>query len=143
MVAMTHFAPWERELLSTLRAGRLATIAADGRPQLVPVCYAVVGDALVIAVDEKPKRSTKLARLRNIARDPRVSVLFDRYADDWSQLAWVRVDGTASVVACGGERPDALDALRVRYPQYAAMALEELPLIVVVPERVISWRWGD
>lgn len=138
---MTHFAPWEAALIEELRIARLATIAADGRPHLVPVCYAVAGEAIVIAVDEKPKRSTRLERLRNIERDPRVTLLFDRYADDWTQLAWVRADGVARVVSRGDERPDALRELRARYAQYAAMALEERPLMVMIPEHVRSWRW--
>lgn len=138
---MTHFASWERDLLDELRVGRLATIAAGGRPHLAPVCYAVTGDSIVIPVDEKPKRSLKLERLRDIERDPRVTLLFDRYAGDWAQLAWVRVDGLASVIPRGDERPGALRALRARYDQYAAMRLEERPLIVVTPERARSWRW--
>ena len=138
---MTHFASWERDLLDELQVGRLATIAADGRPHLAPVCYALAGDSIVIPVDEKPKRSLKLERLRNIERHPRVSLLFDRYAGDWTQLAWVRVDGHASVLPRGDERPGALRALRARYEQYAAMRREERPLIVVTPERARSWRW--
>lgn len=124
---------------------RLATMARDGRPHLVPVCYALVGDAVVFAVDEKPKRSTRLARLRNIERDARVTLLFDRYDDDWARLAWVRVEGTASVRPRGDDSPEALAALRARYPQYREMPIEALPLVVVEPVRVVGWRWraGD
>ncbi|HEY4668183.1 MAG TPA: pyridoxamine 5'-phosphate oxidase family protein, partial [Tepidiformaceae bacterium] len=75
------FEPWQRELFETSRVGRLATIARDGSPHVVPVCYAMVGDQFVIAVDEKPKRSTRLARLANIERDHRVSLLVDHYED--------------------------------------------------------------
>jgi PPOX class probable F420-dependent enzyme len=78
--------------------------------------------------------------LRNIERDPRVTLLFDRYDDDWAQLAWVRIDGTAEVLERGDEYPAALAALRARYPQHEGMALEELPLIVVLPDHVVGWR---
>jgi len=122
--------------------GRLGTIASDGRPRLVPACYAVAGPAVVIAVDEKPKRGGRLARLRDIARDPRVTLLVDRYEDDWTRLAWVRIEGRASVLERGDEHPAALEALRARYPQYREMRLEALPLITVTPERVVGWRWG-
>ena len=138
---MTLFSPWERVLLDELRVARLATIASDGRPHLVPVCYAVSGESVVIPVDEKPKRSVNLARVRNIERDSRVTLLFDRYDDDWSQLAWVRVDGHATVTEAGADLPEALAALRARYAQYEAMALEERPVIVIAPKRVTSWRW--
>jgi PPOX class probable F420-dependent enzyme len=131
---------WQWQLLQESRVGRLATIAADGRPHLVPVVYALVDEGIAIAIDEKPKRSTRLARLRNIERDPRVTLLVDRYDDDWSQLAWVRVDGSATILERGDEYPEALEALRERYPQHHEMALEGLPLIVIEPERVVGWR---
>lgn len=120
---------------------RLGTITADGRPRLVPVCYAVSGGTVVIAVDEKPKRGGRLARLRDIERDARVTLLVDRYEDEWTRLAWVRVEGRATVLERGDEHPAALVALRARYPQYREMGLEALPLIVVTPERVVGWRW--
>lgn len=135
------FEPWQLALLAECRVARLGTIAADGRPRLVPVCYAVAGDAVVMAVDEKPKRGGKLARLSDIERDPRVTLLVDRYEDDWARLAWVRIEGRATVMERGREHPAALEALRVRYPQYRAMGLEALPLIAVRPERVVGWRW--
>lgn len=134
------FEPWQRELLDVCRVARLATTKADGSPHLVPVCYALAGEQLVIAVDEKPKRSTKLARLRNIERDPTVSLLIDHYEEDWRQLRWVRVDGRAVVEERGDARADAMAALRERYAQYAEMGLEALPLIVITPERVVGWR---
>ena len=133
---------WELSLLRETRVARLGTIAADGRAHLVPVCFVLHEAAVFIAVDEKPKRGTDLARLRNIERDPRVSLLVDRYDDDWTQLAWVRVEGRAEVVARGEARPGALAALRERYAQYREMQLEELSLIRIVPERVVSWRWS-
>lgn len=135
------FEPWQRDLLAELHVARLATNAPSGYPSLVPVCYALVGQTLHVAIDEKPKAGTALARLRNIERDPRVSILFDRYDGDWEQLAWVRVEGLATVVQAGSERPAALAALRSRYHQYESMDLESRPLIVIEPSRVVAWRW--
>jgi PPOX class probable F420-dependent enzyme len=138
------FEPWHRDLLGECRVARLGTIAPDGRPRLVPVCYALVGDAIAIAIDEKPKSTTELARVRDIRRDPRVTLLVDRYDDaDWSRLAWLRIDATAEVLAAGNEWPEGLEALRARYPQYAAMALEGLPLLRVRPVRVVGWRASE
>jgi PPOX class probable F420-dependent enzyme len=96
---------------------------------------------VVIAIDEKPKHGTELARLRNIHRDPRVSLLVDDYSDDWEQLAWVRLDGTAAIVPRADELPGALAELRKRYPQYRQMNLEARPMIVISPARVVEWRW--
>ena len=136
------FEPWHGVLIDELRVARLATIARDGRPHLVPVCYAFVDERFAIAIDEKPKRSTRLARVANIERDSRVSLLLDRYEDDWTHLAWVRVDGDARILARGDGWPEALDALRSRYPQYRAMDLEALPLVVIEPSHVAAWSWN-
>jgi len=67
--------------------------------------------------------------------------VFDRYDEDWTRLAWVLVRGTAAVLAYGPEHAGALAALREKYPQYRAMALEDRPVIRVIVERVSSW--GD
>ena len=63
---------------------------------MVPIVFAVEGDTIYNAVDHKPKRSTQLRRLANIAENPAVSVLVDYYDDDWDELWWVRADGVAS-----------------------------------------------
>ena len=134
---------WQERLLAEERSGVLGTVARSGLPQLVPVCFALVGGDVAIAIDEKPKRGVTLARVRNIERDPRATLLVDHYEDQWEQLAWLRLEGDAGVLERGDEWPEALDALRRRYPRYRAMALEELPLIRLRPTRVVGWRWQD
>ena len=52
------------------RVARLATVDPDGRPHVVPICFALEGDVLYTAVDEKPKRTRALQRLRNIEANP-------------------------------------------------------------------------
>jgi PPOX class probable F420-dependent enzyme len=108
---------------------------------VVPVCFAYHDEFFWIAVDEKPKSTTQLKRLRNIEVNPEVALLFDRYDDDWSRLAYVMVRGTAEVLAEGRLEPSAIASLRGRYPQYEAMDLESRPLIRVQPRAVTSW--GD
>ena len=121
------------------RFAHLATASLDGEPHVVPVCFAWVDECLWIAIDEKPKRTVRLRRLRNIEENPRVSLLFDRYDEDWARLGYVLVHGVASVIEVGGSRVNALAALRERYPQYVGMALEERPLVRVEVERVVAW----
>lgn len=65
---------------------------------------AVEGDLIFFAVDHKPKRSTGLRRLRNIAENPAVAVIADQYADDWSTLWWARADGRAEIRDDGDDR---------------------------------------
>lgn len=109
----------------------------------MPVCFALTADTLHITIDAKPKRMAAgpLQRLRNIAANPRVALVFDRYAEDWARLAWVMLRGSAEILPGGAEHAAAQDALRARYAQYAAMDLAALPVIAVRIERVTSW--GD
>jgi PPOX class probable F420-dependent enzyme len=109
---------WVGTALHGARVARLGTADADGAVRLVPVCFAVVDDWLVSAVDHKPKRTGQLRRLDDMRAAGRASMLVDHYEDDWSQLWWVRVRGRAEVHDDGSDRAAALDALAAKYPQY-------------------------
>ena len=132
---------WAVEMLRTARVGRLATAGAAGQPHVVPVCFAVVGERLYWAVDDKPKRSRELRRIRNIAENPRVSLVVDVWDEDWSRLRWVMAEGRAAVVTDAEERARALDALVLKYPQYASMALQATAgaVVAITPSRVVGW----
>jgi PPOX class probable F420-dependent enzyme len=124
-----------RERVAAARSARLATVDGGGQPHLVPVVFAIDADDLWIAVDHKPKSTRDLKRLRNIAAQPRVSVLVDHYDEDWARLWWVRVDGHARVLGAGdGDRPIGL--LRAKYPQYG----DRPPDGPVIGITVHTWR---
>jgi PPOX class probable F420-dependent enzyme len=130
----------QRALLNDARRATLATIARDGRPRLVPICFVLIDDVVWSAIDEKPKTvddPRRLARVRDIQRDARASVLVDRWSEDWSQLGWVRLDGRAAVVNTAD--PAIVAALRAKYSQYAAHDLESRPIIRIEVEDVRSW----
>jgi PPOX class probable F420-dependent enzyme len=108
-----------RARLEHARVGELATVRSDGTPHVVPVCFALVGDEIVTAVDAKPKSTSELRRLDNVRAHPHASLLVHEYADDdWTKLWWVRADGPAEVVTDGPRRSAALDALVAKYRQY-------------------------
>ena len=139
---MTVLSPEVEQLLLSCPRAILVTLRATGLPRAVPICFAIAHGQLVTPIDEKRKRGRdvrRLGRLRDIERDPRVVVLADRWNADWSTLAWVRVEGSGEILERGDERPAALEALRSRYLPYRSMRLEDLPLIVVEPERVETW----
>jgi PPOX class probable F420-dependent enzyme len=125
-------------LLDRARVATLATVSADGRPHVVPVVFARDGNDLVTSVDGKPKKGKVLARIENVSRDPRVSLLADHYEADWSRLWWVRVDGEASIETEGEGFDRALTALRRRYPQYRVVELPG-PVIRIRIDRTTSW----
>ena len=130
------------------RTATLATIADDGSPRLVPICF-VIGDDHVLwsPLDEKPKQTDdprELARVRDILGRPQVSLLVDRWDEDWSRLAWVRLGGEARLVEPGEAPLDVIDGLGAKYPQYADHDLAHRPLIKVHLTRATSWgELGD
>jgi PPOX class probable F420-dependent enzyme len=125
-----------RERVESARVARLATVDAQSRPHLVPICFALEGEMLYSAVDEKPKRSKRLKRLENIRHHPEVTVLVDHFEEDWSRLWWVRLNGTATVLEAGPEREHALELLRAKYEQYRT----EPPTGAVIAVRIEAWR---
>jgi PPOX class probable F420-dependent enzyme len=118
------------------RVARLATLDADGRPHIVPIVFALIGDRLYSAVDAKPKRSRTLRRIENARERPDVTLLVDRYDEDWTQLWWVRIRGRARVLDEGDEAAAALEALAAKYSQYR----EEAPGLPVLAIDVVDWR---
>ena len=131
----------ERRFLARQRIAHLATADRHAMPHVVPVCFAIFCDALYVTMDEKPKRRpvTALKRLRNIAENPAVTVIVDRYDEDWTRLGWVMLRGRAEVLSEGKEHRDAQALLRSRYPQLAAMQIADYPVIAVRIERATSW----
>lgn len=127
-----------RRRLAEARFAHLATTGADDRPHIVPICFVVMADDVFFAVDHKPKRTTDLRRLRNIATNPHVAVLVDHYEEDWSRIWWLRVDGRAQVLAAGDASERAIDALSERYPQYRR-ARPAGPVVSIRIERLSGW----
>jgi PPOX class probable F420-dependent enzyme len=131
-----------RRRFITATVARLATVGSTGRPHLVPITFALLDEAtLVTAVDHKPKRTTALRRLANIAANPQVAVLVDHYDDDWEQLWWARADGIARIVQPDQEpalRATVLPALARRYPQYVERPPQGA-LIVIEIDRFSGW----
>jgi PPOX class probable F420-dependent enzyme len=122
------------ERLAQARIGRLATVTPDGRPHVVPVCFALHDRRIYTAVDAKPKATRALRRLENVRAHGRASLLVDHYEEDWAQLWWVRVDGAATVE----DSEAGLDALAAKYAQYRDQRPAG-PLIAIAPERWRSW----
>lgn len=125
-----------RRRAGAARSATLATVDEHGHPHIVPVVYALADDRLWFAVDHKPKATTELKRLRNIAAHPEVSVLVDAYDEDWSQLWWVRMDGTARIVDAEDRRRSAVAELGAKYQQYR----DRPPAGPVVEILIQTWR---
>jgi coenzyme F420-0:L-glutamate ligase/coenzyme F420-1:gamma-L-glutamate ligase len=124
------------------RVARFATADAAGRPHVVPVCFAFARSSIYIALDEKPKKvpASDLKRVRNILENPEVALTADRYAEDWSLLAFVMVRGVAELLDPGtDEHAAAVRLLRGKYHQYETMRIQENPVMAIRPEKAVSW----
>ena len=132
---------WALALLREARVGRLATADRAGRPLVVPVCFAFDGADVYSAVDDKPKRTRDLRRLRNVAENPQASLVVDEWDEDWTRLRWVIVEGPADILTAGAELGRALGLLRAKYPQYRAMDLERSATVLrLAAGRILAWR---
>ena len=145
----------ERAFLGAARRAVLATMGANGRPRLVPICF-VVGDGVdalgrvpvYSPLDEKPKSVSDphdLQRVRDLLVLPAATILVDRWDEDWARLGWLRCYGAGELMEPEPreveEHARAIEALRSKYPQYAEQGLESRPIIRIRIDRAASW--GD
>ena len=139
----SRLTPSASRLIRSARVAHLATADRQGQPHVIPICFVFDGKCFYSPIDEKPKRVApdQLKRLRNIRENPRVSLVIDRYDEDWRRLAYVLIHGSAKILTRGKRHARAVRYLRRKYRQYRRMAIEDRPLIVVMPSRVTIW--GD
>ncbi len=132
---------WERDFIVRGREARMATVDVHGHPSVVPIVYAF-DDRLYTPLDAKPKRvaTTQLQRVRNIQAHPHVAIVVDHYSEDWRDLAWVLIRGTAGIVADRPTYGTGIELLRQKYPQYATLPLDGALLIVVTPQTIRGWH---
>jgi len=112
----------------------------------VPVVFVWHAGVLYTPLDRKPKRDDDwhaLRRVRNIETNGRVAIVVDRYDEDWSRLAWVLLEGIATILETGDERDKAATLLLAKYAQYETLPLEGRPIVRVDIERASEWSSGS
>ena len=141
-VSVPELSATSRELLATARTAHLATSDQYARPHVVPIVFVWRDPLLYTPLDRKPKREDDwhaLRRVRNIETNGRVAVVIDRYDEEWSRLAWVLLEGVATILESGEERDTAARWLREKYAQYESVSLEGRPVVRVDVERGVEW----
>jgi PPOX class probable F420-dependent enzyme len=136
--------PLSRKIGTFIRAARIAHLATadrSGQPLVIPICFAFDGKEFFSPIDEKPKRISpqKLKRLRNIDENSQVSLVIDRWDEDWRKLAYILVSGKARIILSGQRHQKAVSLLRRKYRQYRSMAIDQRPMIVITPLGVKVW----
>ncbi len=128
------------EVLSSARRAVFTSVDGAGRPHAVPVVFAVYGDRIVTPIDKKPKTTRSLARVKNIARNPHVALLVDRWSEEWTDLAWLMIRGTASVQPANRSIHE-VEAIMSRHPGYED-TLEGSDVILIGPRLILWWAWS-
>jgi PPOX class probable F420-dependent enzyme len=154
MVNLAALDDRQRAFLDAARTATLATLAPTGRPRLVPICHVVSADGpdgrprLHSPLDDKPKATDDphdLARVRDLLVLPEATLLVERWSEDWTRLAWIRLETRAELLEPEpherDEHREAVAKLRAKYPQYADHRLEDRPILRFTVQRVIAW--GD
>jgi PPOX class probable F420-dependent enzyme len=128
-------------LIRSARTAHLATANKSGQPHVIPICFVFDGNDFYSPIDEKPKRTApqKLKRIRNVLKNPQVSLVIDHYEEDWRKLAYILVSGKARVLLSGAKHRKAVKLLRRKYSQYRTMRIDWLPMILIRPKRTTSW----
>jgi nitroimidazol reductase NimA-like FMN-containing flavoprotein (pyridoxamine 5'-phosphate oxidase superfamily) len=122
-------------LLTRERICRVATTGRNGVPQVVPVCHLVVDGKIYFASGGKAR---KVAHLRI---NPHAAITVDLYAEDWSNLKGVMVQGTTALIERGPRWKKIRRLLYEKYPQYpeeAALGKGDV-IVEVTPRHVFSW----
>ena len=117
------------------RVAHLATVLPDGTPHVIPVSTVLDLNRIVFASDRGVRK------VRNLKMNPNVSICFDEYTEDWSQLKQVVVFGEAYVVDGGPEFERDRRLLYGMYPQYEAEApidRESSVIMEIRADRVVS-----
>jgi PPOX class probable F420-dependent enzyme len=139
-VTLAELPGWAVELLQRERVARLAFRDGDGLPRVLPITFALVGDGVWSAIDDKPKARAEPARVRWLRERPEAALVVDVYDDDWTKLAWVQLLGRVEVLGID-EAPAALDALAAKYAAYRER-LPPGPLFRLGVTRALHWRAG-
>jgi len=133
------------DLLRGAERAVLCTTNARGAIDAVPVCFAVVGTRVATPVERvKPKRTTALARRRNLERAAAATLLTDHWdAKDWARLWWVRARLLWRAPSeVGAEFHESCQAaLRAKYSQYEGAQFVDV-LVFDVTE-IVGWSGSD
>jgi PPOX class probable F420-dependent enzyme len=136
--------PVIEEFIERARVARLATVDYRSKPHLVPVVFVFDGNHFFIPIDKKRKtvKPQKLKRIKNIQDNPNVALLIDKYSEDWTKLAFVMIQGKASIITSKTQGniqvQEAYKKLTTKYRQYQKIGLSEM-CIIIKPEKVASW----
>jgi len=130
-------------LIKRAKVARLATVDQKSHPYVVPVVFVFHENSFFIPLDEKVKtvNSRKLKRVKNIEKNPNVTLLIDKYQNDWKKLFFLMIQGKATVI--DGKKNKLMDKIHKllisKYPQYKKIGIGN-SCISINPTKVTFWN---
>lgn len=130
-----------RTLISRAKVARLATVDQKLYPYVVPVVFVFHENSFFIPLDEKTKtvNPKNLKRVKNIEKNPNVTLLIDKYQNDWKKLFFLMIHGKAKVIDGNSKLMDKIHKLLIlKYPQYKKIGVGN-SCIMIHPTKVRFW----
>ena len=121
---MSNFTAKEIEYLQSQRLGRLATVNAEGKPQIAPVTFRY--DAELDVIDIGGRFMSKSKKFRNVLKNPNVSFVIDDVLPPW-QPRGVEIRGIAQPLPTGGKAI------------FGASYEADEAIIRITPAQIIGW----
>ncbi|MCH7940396.1 MAG: TIGR03668 family PPOX class F420-dependent oxidoreductase [Thaumarchaeota archaeon] len=132
-----------KTLIKSSKVARLATVDQKSCPYVVPVVFVFHENSFFIPLDEKVKtvNARKLKRVKNIEKNPNVTLLIDKYQNDWKKLFFLMIHGKATVI--DGKNSKLMDKIHKllisKYPQYKKTGIGN-SCITINPTKVTFWN---
>jgi len=130
-------------LIKGAKVVRLATVDQKSHPYVVPVVFVFHENSFFIPLDEKVKtvNARKLKRVKNIEKNPNVTLLIDKYQNDWKKLFFLMIHGRATMI--DGKNSKLMDKIHKllisKYPQYKKIGIGN-SCITIHPTKVTFWN---
>ncbi len=132
-----------KTLIKRAKIARLATVDQKSHPYVVPVVFVFHENSFFIPLDEKVKtvNARKLKRVKNIEKNPNVTLVIDEYQNDWKKLFFLMIHGKATVI--DGKNNKLMDKVHKllisKYPQYKKIGIGN-SCIKINPTKVTFWN---
>ena len=130
-----------KALIKGTKVARLATVDQKSHPYVVPIVFVFHENSFFIPLDEKKKtvNSKNLKRVKNIEKNPNVTLLIDRYQNNWKKLFFLMIHGKATVINGNSKLMDKIHKLLIsKYPQYKKIGIGN-SCIKIEPTKVRFW----
>ncbi len=132
-----------KALIKGAKVARLASVDQKSHPYVVPIVFVFHENSFFIPLDEKVKtvNPRKLKRVKNIEKNTNVTLLIDKYQNDWKKLFFLMIHGKATVI--DGKNNKLMDKIHKllisKYPQYKKIGIGN-SCITIHPTKLTYWN---